>query len=156
MEKIISITSKSQPAATATFRSYAELYAEGKSLRQKCHRTSHAEWKPFQNRPDPLLLLKKSSEGRIPELLPIRYGRMMQSPFTFYRGAAFNMAADLAVTPTTGLRVQACGDAHLCNFGIYVTPERRVIFDINDSLADRGTPVSATRGHRRVHSENQR
>ena len=82
--------------------------------------------------PRSAFLLKESSKGRIPELLPIRYGRMMQSPFTFYRGAALNMAADLAVTPITGLRVQACGDAHLCNFGVYATPERRVIFDIND------------------------
>jgi uncharacterized protein (DUF2252 family) len=114
------------------FKSYAELYAEGKSLRESCPRTSHAEWKATENRPDPLFLLKESSKGRIPELLPIRYGRMLQSPFTFYRGAALNMAADLAVTPTTGLRVQACGDAHLCNFGMYATPERRVIFDIND------------------------
>jgi uncharacterized protein (DUF2252 family) len=74
----------------------------------------------------------ESSKGRIPQLIPIRYGRMMQTPFTFYRGAALNMAADLAVTPQTGLRVQACGDAHLLNFGAYATPERRVIFDIND------------------------
>lgn len=132
MEKIISITGKSQPAATAIFRSYSELYAEGKNLRHKCPRHSHAEWKAPQNRSDPLQLLKESGKGRIPELLPIRHGRMMQSPFTFYRGAALNMAADLAVTPTTGLRVQACGDAHLCNFGVYATPERRVIFDIND------------------------
>jgi uncharacterized protein (DUF2252 family) len=114
------------------FKSYEELYAEGKSLRENCPRTSHAEWKAPRNRLDPLFLLKESSKGRIPELLPIRYGRMLQSPFTFYRGAALNMAADLNVTPTTGLCVQACGDAHLCNFGIYATPERRVIFDIND------------------------
>ena len=77
-------------------------------------------------------LLTESSKGRIPELLPLRYGRMLQSPFTFYRGSALSMAADLAVTPSTGLRVQACGDAHLCNFGIYATPECRVIFDLND------------------------
>jgi uncharacterized protein (DUF2252 family) len=114
------------------FRPYAELYAEGKSLRSKCSRRAHAEWKAPQNRPDPLHLLKESSKGRIPELIPIRYGRMLQSSFIFYRGAALNMAADLAVTPATGLRVQACGDAHLCNFGVYATPERRVIFDIND------------------------
>ena len=132
LEKITSITSKSQPAGPAIFRSYSELYALGKSLRHKCPRHSHAEWKPTQNRLDPLLLLKESSKGRIPELLPIRNGRMMQSPFTFYRGAGLNMAADLAVTPITGLRVQACGDAHLCNFGVYATPERRVIFDVND------------------------
>lgn len=114
------------------FRPYAELYAEGKSLREKCPRKAHAEWKAPSNRPDPLHLLKESSNGRIPELIPIRYGRMLQSSFVFYRGAALNMAADLASTPATGLRVQACGDAHLCNFGAYATPERRVIFDIND------------------------
>ena len=84
------------------------------------------------NRPEPLSLLIRSSKGRIPQLIPIRYGRMMQSPFTFYRGAALNMAADLAATPTTGLRVQACGDCHLLNFGAFATPERRVNFDIND------------------------
>jgi uncharacterized protein (DUF2252 family) len=104
----------------------------GKSLRDKCPRTAHALWKPPSNRPDPLQLLVESSEGRIPQLIPIRYGRMMQTPFTFYRGAALNMAADLASTPNTGLRVQACGDAHLLNFGAYATPERRVIFDLND------------------------
>jgi uncharacterized protein (DUF2252 family) len=89
-------------------------------------------WKPPHDRPDPLRLLKASNEGRLPELIPIRHGRMVRTPFTFYRGAALNMAADLAVTPTTGLRVQACGDCHLLNFGDYATPERRVIFDIND------------------------
>jgi uncharacterized protein (DUF2252 family) len=77
-------------------------------------------------------LLQESNEGRLPELIPIRYGRMVRTPFTFYRGAALNMAADLAVTPTTGLRVQACGDCHLLNFGDFATPERRVIFDVND------------------------
>jgi uncharacterized protein (DUF2252 family) len=76
--------------------------------------------------------LEESSRGRIPQLVPIRYGRMMQTPFTFYRGAALNMAADLTVTPVTGMRVQACGDAHLLNFGAFATPERRVIFDTND------------------------
>ena len=84
------------------------------------------------NRPDPLRLLEESNKGRIPELIPIRYGRMVRTPFTFYRGAALNMAADLAVTPASGLRVQACGDCHLLNFGDFATPERRVIFDIND------------------------
>ena len=116
----------------AIFKSYDELYAEGKKLREKCPRTSHAEWKPPKNRPDPLSQLKESSKGRIPELIPIRYARMLQSPFTLYRGSAMSMASDLASTPATGLRVQACGDAHLCNFGAYATPERRVIFDLND------------------------
>ncbi len=112
--------------------SQAELYAMGKSLREKCPRSSHAVWKAPHNRPDPLRLLEESNKGRIPELIPIRHGRMVRSPFTFYRGAALNMAADLAVTPATGLRVQACGDCHLLNFGDFATPERRVIFDIND------------------------
>src|SRR6516162_2647102 len=110
----------------------AELVAMGKALRDKCPRTAHAVWQPSSNRPDALELLVESSKGRIPQLIPIRYGRMMQTPFTFYRGAALNMAADLACTPNTGLRVQACGDAHLLNFGAYATPERRVIFDLND------------------------
>ena len=110
----------------------AELYAAGKSLRQKYPRSSHAAWKAPDNRPDPVRLMETSNKGRIPELVPIRYGRMLRTPFTFYRGAALNMAADLAVTPATGLRVQACGDCHLLNFGSFATPERRIIFDIND------------------------
>ncbi|HEX3657474.1 MAG TPA: DUF2252 domain-containing protein [Pirellulales bacterium] len=109
-----------------------ELYELGKTLRDTCPRSGHATWKPSPHRADPLWLLEQSSARRIPELIPIRYGRMLQSPFTFFRGAALNMAADLAVTPTTGLRVQACGDCHLMNFGAFATPERRVIFDIND------------------------
>jgi uncharacterized protein (DUF2252 family) len=109
-----------------------ELYAMGKSLRDKCLRESHAAWKPAADRPDPIALMEESNKGRMPHLVPIRHGRMLQSPFTFYRGAALNMAADLAGTPASGIRVQACGDCHLCNFGSYATPERRVIFDIND------------------------
>jgi uncharacterized protein (DUF2252 family) len=126
-----------RPAAT-TVRSFvahpsrAELYRHGKKLREKSPRQSHATWQAPANRPDPLSLLEESSKGRLPELIPVRYGRMLQSPFTFYRGAALNMAADLARTPVTGLQVQACGDAHLLNFGMFATPERREIFDIND------------------------
>ena len=104
----------------------------GKRLREKVPRSSHAVWKPPHNRPDPVRLLEESNAGRIPELIPIRHGRMVQTPFTFYRGAALNMAADLARTPVSGLRVQACGDAHLMNFGDFATPERRIVFDIND------------------------
>jgi uncharacterized protein (DUF2252 family) len=111
---------------------HEEQVAMGKALRDTCSRKSHARWQPPGDRPDPLVMLTKSSEGRIPQLIPIRYGRMLQSPFAWYRGSAMSMAADLANTPTTGLRVQACGDAHLCNFGAYATPERRIIFDIND------------------------
>lgn len=110
----------------------AELYAMGKSLRDKSPRQGHAVWKAADNRVDPLVLIEESNRGRIPQLVPIRHGRMLQSPFAFYRGAALHMAADLAHTPASGLRVQACGDCHLLNFGAFATPERRVIFDIND------------------------
>ena len=110
----------------------AELHAIGKSLRDKCPRESHAAWKPAGDRASPLALMEESNKGRMPQLVPIRHGRMMKSPFTFFRGAALNMAADLANLPRCGIRVQACGDCHLMNFGSYATPERRVIFDIND------------------------
>ena len=109
-----------------------ELLLQGRQLRTQCPRSSHAHWKPAKNRIDPLVLMKRSETGRIADLLPIRHGRMMKSPFTFYRGAALNMAADLATTPAMGTYVQACGDAHLLNFGIYATPERRLVFDVND------------------------
>jgi uncharacterized protein (DUF2252 family) len=109
-----------------------ERIAAGKALRDKCPRRSHATWKAPSNRPDPIELLIQSSKDRIPNLVPIRYGRMMQSPFAFYRGAAAIMAADLALMPTSGIRVQTCGDCHLMNFGGFGTPERDIIFDIND------------------------
>src|SRR5205809_7559392 len=109
-----------------------ERRAAGKVLRNKCSRRSHAMWRAPRNRRDPIELLIQSSKDRIPNLVPIRYGRMMQSPFAFYRGAAAIMAADLALTPTSGIRVQACGDCHLMNFGGFGTPERRIILDIND------------------------
>ena len=102
-------------------RSREQLYKEGKALRDSCPRISHADWN-----------LEGSNKGRLPELIPVRYGRMIPSPFVFYRGAAAIMAADLAHTPATGIRVQWCGDAHLMNFGAFATPERREIFDIND------------------------
>lgn len=106
--------------------------AQGKSLRDMVPRGSHAGWKAPKDRHDPIDLLLKSNEGRMRDLIPIRFGRMMQSPFTFYRGSAAIMAADLANTAQSGLRVQACGDAHLLNFGAFATPERNVVFDIND------------------------
>jgi uncharacterized protein (DUF2252 family) len=112
--------------------SVVERMAEGKALRDRVPRASHGKWKPPANRPDPMAILKESDRGRLQELLPIRYGRMIQSPFAFFRGAASVMASDLAGTPKTGLRVQACGDAHLLNFGGYGSPERRLVFDIND------------------------
>ncbi len=104
----------------------------GKTLRSKCPRKAHAEWKPAADRPDPVQLVLRAEEGRLPDLLPLRHGRMARSAFTFYRGAALTMAFDLASTPFTGIRVQCCGDAHLCNFGGFATPERRVIFSVND------------------------
>ncbi len=104
----------------------------GKSLREKCPRVSHAAWQPPADRPDPVSLVLKADEGRVPELLPLRHGRMVLSPFTFYRGSALAMAVDLAGTPATGVRVQCGGDSHLVNFRGLGTPERRVIFAIND------------------------
>ena len=115
-----------------SIRSRAELTAMGKALRDKCSRISHAEWKPPRNRPDPVRLVLKADEGRLPDLLPLRHGRMILSPFTFYRGSALAMAVDLAGTPATGVRVQCGGDSHLVNFRGYATPERQVIFTIND------------------------
>jgi uncharacterized protein (DUF2252 family) len=109
-----------------------ERRAAGRALRDAAPRAAHAGWKPPKNRRDPIELLEESNEGRIPALVPIRFGRMAQSPFAFYRGAAALMAADLASTPASGLRVQACGDAHLMNFGGFATPERNIFFDIND------------------------
>ena len=109
-----------------------ERRAQGKALREAASREAHGHWKSPKGRRDIVDLLNESNEGRIPQLVPIRFGRMMQSPFTFYRGSAVIMAADLANTPVSGIRVQACGDAHLSNFGGFATPERRIIFDIND------------------------
>ncbi len=111
---------------------YAECYAMGKRLREACPRSSHAGWKAPKDRPDAVRLVLDAEKGRHAELLPLRHGRMARSPFTFYRGAALTMASDLAMTPVTGIRVQCCGDAHLCNFGGFATPERNVIFAIND------------------------
>jgi len=125
-------TSGKKPTAPPPRPSRAELLVQGQQLRDKCPRSSHAEWKPPSNRVDPLRLIKESNKGRLQGLVPIRHGRMLKSPFTFYRGAALNMAADLATTPAMGVRVQDCGDAHLLNFGVYATPERRLVFDVND------------------------
>src|SRR5262245_11185125 len=115
-----------------TAPSPAERREAGRALRHNVPRKSHATWTAPADRPDPIRLLQDSDKGRLPELLPIRYGRMRQSPFTFLRGAAAVMAADLASTPATGLRVQACGDCHIMNFGAFETPERNLISDSND------------------------
>jgi uncharacterized protein (DUF2252 family) len=109
-----------------------ERAARGKAARNEVPRSSHGRWEPAVNRPDPVGLLEEQAVTRVPELVPIRYGRMLVSPFTFYRGAALIMAADLAATPRSGLQVQVCGDAHLSNFGVFASPERQMMFDIND------------------------
>ena len=110
----------------------SERIAAGRALRDRTPRSQQARWRRQQRRIDPLQVLRASDEGRVPELVPIRYGRMLASPFAFYRGAAGLMAADLAATPASGIRVQACGDCHLMNFGGFATPERNILFDIND------------------------
>ncbi len=109
-----------------------ERRAEGRALRVRVPRSSHAGWTAPADRPDPVALLEERHRPRMPELVPIRVGRMLVSPFTFLRGAAEVMAHDLAQTPDTGVRVQACGDAHLLNFGVFATPERHLVFDVND------------------------
>jgi uncharacterized protein (DUF2252 family) len=109
-----------------------ERRAQGKALRDRVPRDAHAAWQVHPNRANPIAILRAADVNRQPELVPLRYGRMLQSPFTFYRGSAGVMASDLANTPATGIRVQACGDCHLMNFGGFATPERRLIFDIND------------------------
>jgi uncharacterized protein (DUF2252 family) len=119
-------------ARPVLYRTPDERAAQGRLIRDSIPRSSQAGWKLPEQRRNPIELLEESNEGRLPSLIPIRFGRMSASPFAFYRGAAAVMAADLALTPTSGLRVQACGDAHLMNFGGFATPERNVIFDIND------------------------
>jgi len=114
------------------YRTASERRADGKALREKVPREAHTGWKAPKDRRDPVELVLESNKGRMPDLVPIRHGRMLQSPFAFYRGSAALMAADLAHTPVSGPRVQACGDAHLMNFGAFATPERNIIFDIND------------------------
>jgi uncharacterized protein (DUF2252 family) len=110
----------------------AERAARGKAARAAVPRESHAEFDPPADRPDPIALLEEQAKTRVPELVPVRWGRMMVSPFTYYRGAALPMASDLATTPISGLAVQACGDAHLSNFGVFGSAERRLMFDVND------------------------
>ena len=119
-------------AAAAPYVPPADRAASGKALRSETPRSSHAAWEPRADRPDPVALLEEQAAGRVPELVPIRYGRMSASPFAFLRGAAYVMASDLADTPRTGIRVQLCGDAHLANFGGFASPERQLLFDLVD------------------------
>ena len=113
-------------------RTPAERRAMGRSLREKVPRSSHAKWSPAADRPDPISLLQEQDRSRLAQFVPLRYGRMIASPFGFLRGSAVVMAGDLTATPVTGLQVQMCGDAHLSNFGVYATPERNQVFDVND------------------------
>jgi uncharacterized protein (DUF2252 family) len=127
-----------KPAASMSGRltrpllSVAERIAHGKAARAEVPRSSHGSFEPSSARPDPIELLERQAQTRVPELVPIRYGRMLVSPFTFYRGAAMIMAHDLAATPRSGIDVQCCGDAHLSNFGLFASPERELVFDLND------------------------
>src|SRR5262245_17055534 len=109
-----------------------ERAARGKAARAEVPRRVHGDWEPHQHRPDPVDLLEEQGASRVPELVPVRYGRMLVSPFAFYRGAALIMASDLAATARSGLMVQACGDAHLSNFGVFASAERTLVFDVND------------------------
>jgi uncharacterized protein (DUF2252 family) len=120
-------------STTATAHlSVAERVARGKAARARVQRSSHAGFEPAPQRADPIALLESQARTRVAELVPIRYGRMLVSPFNFYRGAALIMASDLAPTPRSGLAVQCCGDAHLSNFGVFASPERELVFDVND------------------------
>src|SRR4051812_11274768 len=109
-----------------------ERMAEGRAERDAAPLEAHGEWVTPHERPDPVGILEKQNATRVPELVPIRHGRMIVSPFSFYRGSAAIMAWDLSHTPTAGLRVQCCGDAHLSNFGVFAAPDRRLVFDLND------------------------
>jgi uncharacterized protein (DUF2252 family) len=127
----------SRPRRTAPRWKLADLtlderIARGKAARRSSPRSGHGRWEPSAGRPDPVALLQEQAATRVPELVPIRYGRMLVSPGTFYRGGALIMASDLAGTPRSDINVQLCGDAHLSNFGVFGSPERQLIFDIND------------------------
>jgi uncharacterized protein (DUF2252 family) len=134
------LTTEAQPRLTQKYQldsglgqmAPAERAVRGKEARAAVPRESHETFDPGPGRPDPLALLAEQATSRVPELVPVRWGRMMVSPFTYYRGAALPMASDLATTPVSGLPVQACGDAHLSNFGVFGSAERRLVFDVND------------------------
>jgi uncharacterized protein (DUF2252 family) len=119
-------------ATTAGHRSASERAADGRAARSAAPRSAHADWQPSPDRADPVELLEEQARTRVPELVPIRYGRMLTSPLAFFRGAAAIMAADLASSPTSGITAQLCGDAHLSNFGAFAAPDRRLVIDIND------------------------
>src|SRR5689334_24776281 len=109
---------------------YDQRRLSGRALRSRVPRSAHKAWRPPVDRPDPVDLLEENNRPRVPDLVPVRYGRMLASPFAFLRGAAQLMADDLAGTPVTGYRVQACSDAHLANYGVFATPVRNLVFDV--------------------------
>ncbi len=124
--------SRTAKSPVVTHLSVADRIKAGKQARATVPRSSHEVFEPPPTRPDPVELLEEQATSRVPELVPIRYGRMLVSPFSFYRGAALVMASDLAATPRSGLTVQVCGDAHLSNFGVFASAERNLVFDVND------------------------
>jgi uncharacterized protein (DUF2252 family) len=126
------LNGQSSKAGRVEHLSEAQRTAKGKAARAEVPRSSHAAWDPQPERTSPVDLLEQQAQTRVPELVPIRYGRMLVSPFTFYRGAAYLMASDLSAMPKTSLHVQLCGDAHLSNFGAFAAPDRRLVFSIND------------------------
>ena len=126
------VRSTTEQAVVVVPATRAERAASGKAVRQRVPRSSHGEWHPDPDRSDPVELLEEQAATRVQELVPLRYGRMLHTPFTFFRGAAYLMAADLAESPRTGLTVQLCGDAHLSNFGSFAAPDRRLLFGLND------------------------
>ena len=122
----------SQDVHQYTEQSRSERRKMGKALRQQVPRSIHGDWIPAPDRPDPISLLQEQDKTRLQQLVPIKYGRMLESPFAFFRGSAVVMASDLADTPVSGIQSILCGDAHLSNFGVFATPERQMVFDIND------------------------
>jgi uncharacterized protein (DUF2252 family) len=128
----MAVTEAVKAAPEIAHPSLEERQAEGRGARDRVPPSSHSGWRPAADRPDPVTLLEEQNTTREPDLVPVRHGRMMVSPFTFYRGAAKVMAADLKDTPVAGLGAQLCGDAHLSNFGMFASPERRLLFDLND------------------------
>lgn len=132
VDELVPIANTTAIPRPVSHLSEAESKAKGKEARARVPRDSQAEFTAWPERPDPVALLEEQARTRVPELVPIRYGRMLVSPFTFYRGAALIMASDLSTTPRSGLTAQICGDAHLSNFGVFGSPERSLVFDCND------------------------
>src|ERR1039457_6552874 len=132
IQKAAEAASPSARRAATYHLSTGERVALGKAARVAAPREEQEVWEDSPKRPDPVALLESQAESRVQELVPIRYGRMLVSPFTFYRGAALIMASDLSTTPRSGLTAQICGDAHLSNFGVFGSPERSLVFDCND------------------------